>query len=102
MKRRSLMKAAALVAVMGMAGGAMAQDEKTVIGVSIPSATHGFMGGLNWHAQDTIKRLGEAYPNIEFVLSTAGDAAKQVNDIEDMMATRNIDALVVLPLNPSH
>ncbi|SMO41095.1 ABC transporter substrate-binding protein [Paracoccus laeviglucosivorans] len=99
MKRRSLMKAAALAATFGMTAGAVfAQEaEKKVIGVSIPSATHGFMGGLNWHAQDTIKRMGEAYPNIEFVLSTAPDAAKQVSDIEDMMATRNIDGLVVLP-----
>lgn len=97
MKRRSLMKAAALVAAMGMGSAAVAQDDRTVIGVSIPSATHGFMGGLNWHAQDTIRRLGETYPNIEFVLSTASDPARQVNDIEDMMATRNIDALVVLP-----
>lgn len=99
MKRRSLMKATALVAVLGMASGAaFAQDaEKKVIGVSIPSATHGFMGGLNWHAQDSIERLTAAYPNLEFVLATAGDAAKQVSDIEDMMATRNIDGLVVLP-----
>ena len=62
MKRRSLMKSAAIVAVLGLAGGAAVaqQDgEKTIIGVSIPSATHGFMGGLNWHAQDTIDRLGE-------------------------------------------
>lgn len=99
MKRRTLMQAAAIAATLGLtSGAAIAQDgEKKVIGVSIPSATHGFMGGLNWHAQDTIKRLGEAYPNIEFVLSTASDPAKQVNDIEDMMATRNIDGLVVLP-----
>lgn len=99
MLRRNLLKLP-LVAVL-MAGGAniaLAQDaEKKVIGVSIPSATHGFMGGLNWHAQDTIKRMNVVYPNLEFVLSTAGDASKQVNDIEDMMATRNIDALVVLP-----
>ena len=98
MQRRNLIKAAALAAALGLAAPAPAQEgEKTIIGVSIPSATHGFMGGLNWHAQDTIKRLGETYPNLEFVLSTAGDSAKQVNDIEDMMATRDIDALVVLP-----
>ncbi|MBY0137169.1 ABC transporter substrate-binding protein [Paracoccus yeei] len=98
MQRRNLIKAAALAAALGLAGPVAAQEgEKTIIGVSIPSATHGFMGGLNWHAQDTIKRLGETYPNLEFVLSTAGDSAKQVNDIEDMMATRDIDALVVLP-----
>ncbi|MDO5530108.1 MAG: ABC transporter substrate-binding protein, partial [Paracoccus sp. (in: a-proteobacteria)] len=65
--------------------------------VAIPSATHGFMGGLNWHARDTIDRLSETYPELEFVLSTSGEAARQVNDIEDMLATRNIDALVVLP-----
>lgn len=98
MQRRNLMKAAALAAILGGAGAAHAQDaDKKIIGVSIPSATHGFMGGLNWHAQDSIERLGETYPQLEFVLSTAGDAASQVSDIEDMMATRNIDALVVLP-----
>ncbi|MFD1880480.1 ABC transporter substrate-binding protein [Paracoccus pacificus] len=100
MERRNLLKlplAAAAVAAVGV-GPVLAQDaEKKIIGVAIPSATHGFMGGLNWHAQQTIDRLGKAYPNLEFVLTTAGDSAKMVNDIEDMIATRNIDALVVLP-----
>lgn len=31
------------------------------------------------------------------MLATVGKASKQVNDLEDMMATRNIDGLVVLP-----
>ena len=102
MKRRNMLKlplaTAALSLVSGAASVAIAQGaERKVIGVSIPSATHGFMGGLNWHAQDTIKRLGTVYPNLEFVLATASDAAKQVSDIEDMLATRNIDGLVVLP-----
>lgn len=99
MFRRNLLKLPLVAAVVAStAGVAIAQDaEKKIIGVSIPSATHGFMGGLNYHAQETIKRLGQTYPNIEFVLATAGDASKQVNDIEDMIATRNIDALVVLP-----
>ena len=98
MKRRQLFGATAALAVMaGLAGVAVAQDKTHVIGVSIPSATHGFMGGLNWHAQDTIERLGETYPNLEFVLATAPDVGKQVSDIEDMLATRDIDGLVVLP-----
>ncbi|MBA4490834.1 ABC transporter substrate-binding protein [Paracoccus sp. S1E-3] len=99
MKRRNLMKLPLAAAALSLTIGAgFAQDaEKVVIGVSIPSATHGFMGGLNWHAQDTIKRLGETYPNLEFVLATAPDVGKQVSDIEDMLATRNIDGLVVLP-----
>ena len=99
MIRRNMLKLPLAAAALSLvAGVAMAQDaEKKVIGISIPSATHGFMGGLNWHAQDTIKRLGETYPNLEFVLATAPDVGKQVSDIEDMLATRDIDGLVVLP-----
>ena len=102
MIRRNLLKLTVAAAALSMAAGpALAQDaaaaEPVVIGVSIPSATHGFMGGLNWHAQQTIDRLGAANPNVTFVLATAGDAAKQVADIEDMLATRDIDGLVVLP-----
>ena len=94
------MKFIALAATMALgvvlAGPAQAQDKAT-IGVSIPAATHGWAGGLNFHAQKTIKELGERYENLTFVLSTASDPGQQVSDIEDMMATRNIDALVVLP-----
>lgn len=79
-------------------GGALAQDGDTkVIGVSIPAATHGWAGGMNFHAQQTVERLEKVYPQLDFVLATASDPGKQVNDIEDMVATRNIDALVVLP-----
>jgi ribose transport system substrate-binding protein len=75
---------------------AVAQDT-SVIGVSIPAATHGWAGGMNYFAQAAIDRLEETYPGLDFVLSTASDPSRQVNDIEDMLATRNIDALVVLP-----
>lgn len=81
---------------MALAAPAMAQETK-VIGVSIPAATHGWAGGMNYFAQTAIDRLEEAYPELDFVLATASDPGKQVNDIEDMVATRNIDALVVLP-----
>ena len=98
MKRRDLFGAtAALVLGLGFATGAVAQDKTYTIGVSIPSATHGFMGGLNWHAQQTIDRLEATYPQLDFVLATAGEPGKQVDDLEDMLATRNIDGLVVLP-----
>ncbi|MBT0959068.1 ABC transporter substrate-binding protein [Alphaproteobacteria bacterium KMM 3653] len=86
--------AAAMVAAL--AAPAWAQDTK-VIGVSIPAATHGWAGGMNFHAQEAVDRLEEVYPGLDFVLATASDAAKQVDDIEDMLATRNISALVVLP-----
>ena len=78
-----------------LAAPAMAQD--ITVGVSIPAATHGWAGGMNFHAQETVERLEEVYPNVDLVLSTASDPAEQVSDIEDMVATRSIDALVVLP-----
>ena len=87
-----------LALAAALAAPALAQEGETkVIGVSIPAATHGWAGGMNYFAQATVDRLEEAYPQLDFVLATASDPAKQVNDIEDMVATRNIDALVVLP-----
>ena len=98
MKRRDFFgTAAALAVAAAVAGPVQALDKTYTIGVSIPSATHGFMGGLNWHAQQSIARLEATYPNVKFVLATAGEPGKQVDDIEDMLATRNIDGLVVLP-----
>ncbi len=94
------LKALAGVLALGVAFATplYAQDAETaVIGVSIPAATHGWAGGMNFHAQATIDALEERYENLDFVLSTASDPGQQVSDIEDMMATRNIDALVVLP-----
>ena len=92
MKMTAILAAGAAI----LAVPAMAQETKT-IGVSIPAATHGWAGGMNYHAQEAIDRLEEVYPNLDFVLATASDPAKQVSDIEDMVAARGIDALVVLP-----
>src|SRR5690606_9218241 len=86
----------ALALGLALASPALAQDAK-VIGVSIPAATHGWAGGLNYFAKTTVERLEATYPQLDFVLATASDPAKQVNDIEDMIATRKISALVVLP-----
>lgn len=86
----------ALALSTALVSPAFAQDSK-VIGVSIPAATHGWAGGMNYFAQAAITRLEATYPELSFVLATASDPSRQVNDIEDMLATRNIDALVVLP-----
>jgi ribose transport system substrate-binding protein len=67
------------------------------IGISIPAATHGWAGALNFHAEEAVNRLEERYEDLDFVLTTTPDPGTQVSDIEDMVATRNIDALVVLP-----
>ncbi|MBM9593828.1 ABC transporter substrate-binding protein [Roseitranquillus sediminis] len=87
----------AAIAALALAALPASAQETAVIGVSIPAATHGWAGGMNFHAQEAIDRLEATYEQLDFVLATASDPGKQVNDIEDMVATRNIDALVVLP-----
>ena len=76
------------------AGAAFAQ---TVIGVSIPAATHGWTGGVNWWADQAKQRLESAYPDLQIVINTAGSATEQADDIEDLIAINQIDALVILP-----
>ena len=95
---KSLMAAA--VVTTGLGGMAVAQDETVTIGVSVPAADHGWTGGVNYFAQQAIERLGATYPNVEFVFASAADAPKQIADIEDMVSTRGIDALVILPGDP--
>ena len=97
MKRGDFFAAtAAMTVTAGQAASVtLAQDKTYTIGVSIPSATH--QGWPELARAANIKRLEARYPQLKFVLATAGEASKQVNDLEDMMATRNIDGLVVLP-----
>jgi len=92
--------AAALAGPALLAQPALAQSKTYTIGVSIPAADHGWTGGVDYFAQAAIDRLGKTYPNLKFVLATAGDPGKQASDLEDMLATRNIDALVILPTDP--
>lgn len=94
---QSFLTAAALT--VGLGGVAIAQDNIT-IGVSVPAADHGWTGGVNYFAQQAIERLSATYPNVEYVFTSAPDAPKQIADIEDMVSTRNIDALVILPGDP--
>jgi len=81
-----------------------AQTKTLKVGVSIPTADHGWTGGINYWAQTAIKEWKAKDKNVEFYLVTADSPAKQVNDVEDLMV-KGIDALVILahdsaPLTP--
>jgi ribose transport system substrate-binding protein len=86
--------------IAGSLTGAVVAQDKVTIGVSVPAADHGWTGGVNYFAQEAIKRLGTTYPDVDFVFASAPDAPKQIADIEDMVSTRGIDALVILPGDP--
>ncbi len=92
-----------LVAALLLSSFAFAAP-KIRIGVSIPTADHGWTGGINWWAQKAIKEWQAKDPDVTFFLVTADSPAKQVADIEDLMV-KGIDALVILahdsaPLTP--
>jgi ribose transport system substrate-binding protein len=97
---RKVATAAIVAGGLALAGTAVAQDKTYTIGVSVPTADHGWTGGVDFFAQQAVDRLGKAYPNLKFVLATAPDSTKQAADLEDMVTTRNIDALVILPGDP--
>nr|WP_290827517.1 ABC transporter substrate-binding protein [Halomonas sp.] len=82
-------------AALGLPTLAMAQEY--TIGVSIPAATHGWTGGVNYHAEQAKERLEALHPEITITITTASDPGGQANDLEDLVSQRNIDALVVLP-----
>jgi ribose transport system substrate-binding protein len=98
----NLMKTTALAALVvgSLTVAAIGQDKTYTIGVSVPTADHGWTGGVDFFAQQAVDRLSKAYPNLKFVLATAPDSTKQAADLEDMLATRNIDGLVILPGDP--
>lgn len=74
-------------------------NEVRRIGVSIPSADHGWTGGIVWWAQKAKAELEAAHPGVAIEVVTAKDSTEQVNQIESLMAT-GLKALVVLPHEP--
>lgn len=87
--------ATALAVILTAAGAASA--ETTRIGISIPAATHGWTGGLNFQVSRTVDAMKKAFPDVEFFVAAAANVNKQVNDVEDLVATHHINALVILP-----
>jgi ribose transport system substrate-binding protein len=86
-----------ILAVVAVLAFGVAFAQTYVIGVSIPAATHGWTGGVNWWAGQAKARLEATYPNLQIVINTAGSPGEQADDIEDLIAINQIDALVILP-----
>lgn len=61
------------------------------IAVSIPSADHGWTAGVGWWAE----RATKLYPDVDFTISKAANAADQVTKLEDLMI-REMDGFVIL------
>jgi ribose transport system substrate-binding protein len=86
-------------AALGLMAGVAQAQEKLTIAVSIPSADHGWTGGVVFHATQEAKALEKQYPGLKVIVKTSPDGAAQANALEDL-TTQGINALVVLPHNP--
>ena len=69
------------------------------IAISIPSADHGWTGGVVYWAKRAKEDIEKAHPGVEVVLSTAASAEAQVAEVENLLV-QGVDALVILPHEP--
>jgi ribose transport system substrate-binding protein len=79
---------------------ATSASNKTKLAISIPSADHGWTGGVVFWANKAKAELEAKYPNYEIIVSSTKDAADQYSSIENLIV-QNIKALVILPHEPA-
>jgi len=90
-----LLLCAMMVAPLFAAGGKESGVVK--IGIAIPSADHGWTGGIVWWANKTVKDIEAAQPGkFEFRVVTADGPSTQVRAVEDLMVW-GMNYLVILP-----
>jgi len=88
------------VLLVGSLGVNAAVAKTLKVGVSVPSADHGWTAGLLWWAEKAAADFKKSEKDVEFYVVAASSGSKQVGDVEDLMI-KGIDALVILPHNPA-
>jgi ribose transport system substrate-binding protein len=84
---------------LALAAGAVSANaaDKVTLGVAIPTATHGFTGGIVWWANEAKKELEQAHPDLKIIIKTAAGAPEQANQLQDLVTVNKINALVIFP-----
>lgn len=87
-----------LVVALGcvFAEGNSETAKMTKVGIAVPTADHGWTGGVGWWADKAVEELGQQYPNIYFRVLHAANTTEQVKQVEDLM-TWGMNYLVILP-----
>lgn len=100
---KNMVKKSLVVLIAGLflfAGSMALAADKIKVGVSVPSADHGWTAGLLWWAKKAVADIEATDKDVTFYVVAASSGTKQVGDVEDLMV-KGIDALVILPHNPS-
>src|ERR1700756_989544 len=83
--------------MLGITTGAARADDKVTLGVAIPTADHGFTGGIVWWANKAKGDLEKAHPDLKVIVKTAANAPDQANQLQDLVTVNKINALVIFP-----
>src|SRR6202035_3009174 len=97
MKKLTKTIVVASLCAASLACGIGKAEETIKIGVSVPSADHGWTGGIDFFAQEAKKRLESLHKNLQVIVKTATGPSDQANSLEDLVAAQQINALVILP-----
>ncbi|WP_138420561.1 substrate-binding domain-containing protein [Aquibacillus sediminis] len=85
------------VIVAGCSSSSSGDDGEVVLGIALPSATHGWMGALIENAEEQAKSLVEEGTIDDYEFTTADDPAAQTSNVEDLIA-QGVDTIVMLPI----
>ncbi|MDR0448053.1 MAG: substrate-binding domain-containing protein [Treponema sp.] len=66
------------------------------IGIAVPTADHGWTGGVGWWADYKVEEIKNLYPNIQFNVVHSANATQQISDVESLAAW-GMNYLVILP-----
>ncbi len=80
-----------LMLVFSMVSFVSAEDDKPFIGILAPSATHGWIAGVAYFAEEALKAL-----DVDYAFLTSGNAEEMSAQIEELI-TLGVDAIVVWP-----
>ena len=75
-------------------------EEEFRIGISTPTADHGWTGGIVWWGEKAVRDFHEQYPEVTLLYKASDSEKAQVADVEDLLAQK-INALVILPHKPA-
>ena len=86
---KKTMKKTLMVLVAGLflfSGSLALAAEKIKVGVSVPSADHGWTAGLLWWAKKAVADIEATDKDVTFYVVAASSGTKQVGDVEDLHA----------------
>ncbi len=77
--------------VLGMTGGVSFAEDKPLIGILAPAATHGWVAGVSYYAEQKAKELG-----LNYKMYTSGNAAEMTAQLDDLLA-QGAKSIVMFP-----